>query len=531
MKKNNRDQTKIGKAKEDKTKEGKTEEGKAKEDKTEEGKAKEDKTEEGKAKEEIIFDSSMVRLSRKKNKKGEYIYFKNNEELKKEINNFGKQEGYSKNDFNYEITKEVEKFIGKRFDNIVFLAGAGTSVIMTENGDIDSKYGKTMKGIAKIIYDDLSGSKEPDSEDLYSLMDFAKVTHYKNLSIDSNDNKQKKDENNKNKDIKEKDENNKNKDIKVKDENNKNKDIKEKDENNKNKDIKEKEKFLEDFDLENFLSNVIRFEPYVNEDKESKGKYKNTKNKILEIIKENTQYPYDTNSDKEVLSNHIALLNILSNMVEAPNKLSVVTTNYDTFFEDAAAEANYTVFDGFKFLSKPEFDSDMFNWNLVKEVPNIKTRELEYNKRVFNLIKIHGSRNWERTEENKIVRVAKNESSDSDKTVMIFPSSEKYAQSYQEPYFDLFTKFQELLKRENTLLITAGFSFSDNHIFRMVKEAVINNKELALLVTDYDIEKIEKKNRNWKDLQSLKSAYPKVAFLKATLNKDLIRFLGGSSND
>ena len=485
MKKNNRDQTKIGKAKEDKTKEGKTEE----------GKAKEGKTEEGKAKEEIIFDSSMVRLSRKKNKKGEYIYFKNNEELKKEINNFGKQEGYSKNDFNYEITKEVEKFIGKRFDNIVFLAGAGTSVIMTENGDIDSKYGKTMKGIAKIIYDDLSGSKEPDSEDLYSLMDFAKVTHYKNLSIDSNDNKQ------------------------------------EKDENNKNKDIKEKEKFLEDFDLEDFLSNVIRFEPYVNEGKESKGKYKNTKNKILEIIKENTQYPYDTNSDKEVLSNHIALLNILSNMVEAPNKLSVVTTNYDTFFEDAAAEANYTVFDGFKFLSKPEFDSDMFNWNLVKEVPNIKTRELEYNKRVFNLIKIHGSRNWERTEENKIVRVAKNESSDSDKTVMIFPSSEKYAQSYQEPYFDLFTKFQELLKRENTLLITAGFSFSDNHIFRMVKEAVINNKELALLVTDYDIEKIEKKNRNWKDLQSLKSAYPKVAFLKATLNKDLIRFLGGSSND
>ena len=30
---------------------------------------------------------------------------------------------------------------------------------------------------------------------------------------------------------------------------------------------------------------------------------------------------------------------------------------------------------------------------------------------------------------------------------MIFPSSNKYMQSYQEPYFELFIKFQELLKR------------------------------------------------------------------------------------
>ena len=136
---------------------------------------------------------------------------------------------------------------------------------------------------------------------------------------------------------------------------------------------------------------------------------------------------------------------------------------------------------------------------------------------------------WKRSEEGEIIRVLNNEDVKAEDTVMIFPSSDKYALSYQEPYFDLFSKFQELLKRKNTLLITTGFSFSDNHIFRMISQAVKNNKELALLVTDFNID--QEDNKNWQELLSLVENYHQVVFLKATLNDDLVTYLGAQNDN
>ncbi|WP_278955858.1 SIR2 family protein [Lactobacillus apis] len=381
-------------------------------------------------------------------------------------------------EFESEIKKAVYRFINKNFDNIVFFAGAGASVVLEKSDNteknkdaksgIDSNYGKTVAMLAENINTKLN--EESDSKDIYSLKDLAKKAHYAGVITEKN-----------------------------------------------------QRSISDHFDLEDFLSCVIHFEPYIN-NKKKKEKYIATKKRVLEIIKENTSYSYDGKKFK-----HEGILNILTERIEAPSKLSVITTNYDTVFEDAAANQNYTVFDGFKFLAKPKFDSDMFNWNLVKEVSDIKTRELEYNKRVFNLIKLHGSLTWKRDEEGEIVRVLNGEKVEADDTVMIFPSSDKYAQSYQEPYFDLFTKFQELLKRKNTLLITAGFSFSDNHIFRMISQAVKNNKELALLVTDYDID--QPNNKNWQELLNLSKDYHQVAFLKATMNDNLGTYLGARNDN
>ena len=435
----------------------------------------------GTQKEEYYISAGIKLYKENKENKKSPTYFKNEEALRK-LEEPTSRKDYTETDFKREIKEEVTKFINKKFDNIVFLAGAGTSVVTTKSGEIVSKYGKTMKGIAEIVYDVLDNDKE-----CFNLIELAEKVRYKNEQVKDN-NEQVKDNNEQ-----------------VKDNNEQVKD--------------DKKLLLNKFNLEDFLSSVIHYESYV--DDIDKEKYTKTKHKILQTIKSNTIYKYDKKIHK-----HGALLNILTKKVEAPSKLSIVTTNYDTLFEEAAAEGNYTIFDGFKFLPEPQFDSDIFDWNLVKEVSDIKTRELEYNPKVFNLIKIHGSRTWKRVSESKIIRMTNGEKIPAEKTVMIFPSSEKYAQSYQEPYFDLFTKFQELLKRKNTLLVTAGFSFSDNHIFRMITQAVKNNKEFALLVTDIDIEQPE--NKNWQYLLDLVDDYHQVAFLKATMNQDLVGYLWGN---
>ncbi|MCZ3622322.1 SIR2 family protein [Lactobacillus mulieris] len=289
----------------------------------------------------------------------------------------------------------------------------------------------------------------------------------------------------------------------------------------KSKVTNKKNKLDESFNLEDFISKLQSYKQFV--DKNKKKKFENTIKKIYEVIIDKTKYSYNP----EVMK-HRQILDLLIKKVQSPNKLSVITTNYDTLFEEAAELDNYVVFDGFNFQYNSSFNSDMFNWNLVKEVPFMKTRELEYKKRVFNLLKIHGSLTWIKDGE-RILKSSKTEIiNDKNKSpVMIFPSSNKYALSYTEPYFSLLTKFQELLNLKNTLLITTGFSFADNHIAEMVIQAIKNNPSLTTLITDYDI---DKKEKNWKKLEGMRETNS-IYLLKATLNGDLTEYIGDYDAD
>ena len=272
-----------------------------------------------------------------------------------------------------------------------------------------------------------------------------------------------------------------------------------------------------EFNLEDFLSDLLAFEKYVSKD--DRLKYEESKNKIFDLIISNTSYDYDDSYLK-----HAVFINTVAHLVKTPSKLSIITTNYDTLIEDAADSIGFTVIDGFTFAHRPQFDSDMFEWNLVKDIENIKTRELEYKKNIINLLKLHGSLTWERNDN----RIYRKDKSDVKNPIMIFPSSNKYMQSYQEPYFELFVKFQELLKRPNTLLITAGFSFADNHISQMITQAITHNKSLAVLVSDHNI---DQKNKNWIQLRDLMDKNYQIAFLKATMNSDLTEYLGEYYDD
>lgn len=279
----------------------------------------------------------------------------------------------------------------------------------------------------------------------------------------------------------------------------------------------EESKINPKFNLEDFLSDLLSFEKYVAEG--DYPKYEVSKNKIFDLIISNTSYDYD-----ESYLKHSAFINTVSHLVKTPSKLSIVTTNYDTLIEDAADSIGFTVIDGFTFAHRPQFDSDMFEWNLVKDIENIKTRELEYKKNIINLLKLHGSLTWERSDKH----IFRKEKNNVKKPIMIFPSSNKYMQSYQEQYFELFIKFQELLKRPNTLLITTGFSFADNHISQMIIQAILHNKSLALLISDYNI---NQENENWIRLQELMQHNYQIAFLKATMNSDLVDYLGEYYDD
>lgn len=430
---------------------------------------------------ELYYVSNTISYGLENNEEEATFFYDSNGKLEYPSSQEEEKKVFTKNDFQRVISEKIRKIVyGEKYSNIVFLAGAGASV----THDLNPKYGKTVKMIANDVF-----LKLRDEDELYTLQELARQCRYKDGNI-----------------------------------------------------LDEGEfdttRLDDGFNLEDFLSTLFHYRPYVPDT--DKEKFNNSIKKILQLIKENTNYSYDSKK-----LNHGKLLNFLSSLsVKDGNKFSVITTNYDVLIEEAAADNNFVIFDGFNFTPRPKFDSNMFEWNLVKEVQNINTIEVEYKEKTFNLVKIHGSLTWEKQDDGTILRKEKDSIRDTDKMVMVFPSSDKFAQSYQEPYFELFTKFQDLIKRPNTLLISSGFSFADAHISKMVTQALKNNTSLKLLVTDFNIDpnreynekdgkfklidkSDSKYNQNWANLIDLMDEGYPITFLKATMNSDLVDFLSG----
>lgn len=432
---------------------------------------------------ELHYLSNTISYGIEKNKDGNSFFYDSNGKLEHPDSQEEQKKVFTKIDFQRMISGKIHRIVyGEKYSNIVFLAGAGASVTQ----DLNPNFGKTVKMIADDVF-----SKLDKSDGLYTLKELASQCRYKDGNI-----------------------------------------------LDKESEETETYKLADSFNLEDFLSTLFHYRPYVPDT--DKDKFNNSIKKILQLIKENTNYSYDSKELK-----HGKLLNFLSSISgKDGNKFSVITTNYDVLIEEAAAENNFVIFDGFNFTPIPKFDSSMFEWNLIKEVQNINTREVEYKDKIFNLLKIHGSLTWEKQDDGTILRKNKDSIIDTDKMVMVFPSSDKYAQSYQEPYFELFTKFQDLIKRPNTLLISSGFSFADVHISKMITQALKNNNSLKILVTDFNIdpnrewnkennsydvikESDSRYNYNWAELVHLMDQGYPISFLKATMNDNLVDYLNG----
>lgn len=424
---------------------------------------------------EVIFKSNQNAYS-----KNDGIFQKNGVEIKNGENPI------SETEFKQLIKSEVANFVHQSFDNVVILVGAGASVTNNKFEPDDNGRAKTGVTVAKIAENIL---KELEDEQytlgvkklpVFKLEEISKRSQYNFFEKGTTDNM-----------------------------------------TLTNEILTSERKLKREFNLEDLLSNLFAYKKFVKES--DKLKVNNTTDAILDIIKKATSYNYDEN-----VFMHRAFLNVVSKLTKSENKINIVTTNYDTLLEEAAESMKATVFDGFSFSQTPQFDNTMFDWNLVKDVSNIKTHELVYKQKVFNLLKIHGSLTWERSESGE--NIFRKRKGSVTVPIMVFPSSDKYAQSYEEPYFDLFAKFQELLKIPNTLFISTGFSFSDNHISKMILSAIKTNDGLAALITDFNISP-EEPNENWNELVKSMLDHYQVAFLRATMNDNLAEFLGAKPDD
>ena len=237
--------------------------------------------------------------------------------------------------------------------------------------------------------------------------------------------------------------------------------------------------------IEDFLSFTILFEKLNGEILNDKGE--SLRSKLEKKIAEACRLKLDKTN-----KHHQDFIRKLTARKPSDPRVQLYTTNYDTLFEQAAQRMNYTLIDGFSFSYPRIFNGTNFDHDIVyREHTRIKQEE-SFVPNVIQLFKLHGSIDWEKVGD----KIYQKESTE--QPCIIYPASEKYESSYEQPYFEMMSHLQKTLRKEGTLLIVAGFGFQDKHIQNVIKEAVYQNPNFHLLIVCYGMKKFEEEGQEEK---------------------------------
>ena len=253
--------------------------------------------------------------------------------------------------------------------------------------------------------------------------------------------------------------------------------------------LKEKcQSIIESKNIEEFLSFTILYEKLNGVIKDEKGK--SLRCKLEKKIADACRLTLDENN-----RHHQDFIRNLTARKPTEPRVQLYTTNYDTLFEQAAQRMNFTIIDGFSFSYPRIFNGINFDHDVVyRERTRIKNEE-SFVPNVIQLFKLHGSIDWEKNGD----KIFQKETTEH--PCIIYPASEKYESSYEQPYFEMMAHLQSTLRKEGTLLIVAGFGFQDKHIQNVIKEAVLQNPNFHLLVVCYGMKNFAKNGEDakWDD--------------------------------
>jgi hypothetical protein len=139
--------------------------------------------------------------------------------------------------------------------------------------------------------------------------------------------------------------------------------------------------------------------------------------------------------------------------------VELFTTNYDVLIERSLERQRVPMFDGFVGGYLPFFHSE-----------SIDDSQLLPPAEWVRVWKLHGSVNWEICDRYADVRIIKGDYPGSGQTIL--PSYLKYHESRKMPYTAIIDRFSKTLNQDNSLLITCGYSFGDQHLNSIIYTAL-----------------------------------------------------------
>ena len=267
-------------------------------------------------------------------------------------------------------------------------------------------------------------------------------------------------------------------------------------------------------DLEALLSEA---EINLKSSKELPTWFKDFKLEIEKMIKRECSFNL-TDTDFET---HLTLLQKLTQRKVSKSRLKIYNLNYDLSFEQAAQKGGFTIIDGFSFTQPRLFNGRYYDYDIVRRENSRLSAEENYVDKVFHLYKPHGSVNWAKKDTDIIQR----DKEEDFHAVMIYPNATKFEHSYEQPFFEVMSRFQiELRKTSSSTLIISGFSLADKHIMTMIKEAIRQNSSLNVIIVNRSVQYASEssKDKEWSFYRELSKISPHVT-LVAEGFKDFVK--------
>lgn len=165
-------------------------------------------------------------------------------------------------------------------------------------------------------------------------------------------------------------------------------------------------------------------------------------------------------------------------------RTKVFTTNYDLLLERALDQLGVHYFDGFLGTVERTLRTESYHYDLYYPGETTEGRVSRVD-RVLHLYKMHGSINWRRRDtaalDVNISHAAPAESEYGD--VMIYPSPLKVTEMNGYPYSEMFRHFSANIHQPQSALLTIGYAFQDDHINRLIYQALSVPSFVLIIVT------------------------------------------------
>ena len=226
----------------------------------------------------------------------------------------------------------------------------------------------------------------------------------------------------------------------------------------------------------------------------------------------------------EELESHIKLLQRTIG-ARQPGQPSpwVFTTNYDLAVEWSAESVGVHVHTGFLGIHNRAFSPQSFDLGFQN---TLASGEARFGSNDVYLAKLHGSLTWRRHDQMDYRELSATEAwaglepvlagrQDPDDTILVFPRAAKYMQTVGYLSGELFRRFSDFLSRPQSCLLIYGYSFSDEHLNRLIKSALLNpTLQIVAFLPEFsgkDDGKLDRLNNSVKSLFRLAS--PRMTFV------------------
>lgn len=205
-------------------------------------------------------------------------------------------------------------------------------------------------------------------------------------------------------------------------------------------------------------------------------------------------------------------------------RANIFTANYDLAFEYAFDKLGVHYIDGFSGFHKRFFKPETFDYDIFYpgSTTSGKVQRIE---KVVRYYKLHGSLSWVNSEsrdatnlygiEEKSLELI--ESSDKKGEIIIYPSAVKKSYTLDLPYSELFRQFASTITQSQSVLVTVGYSFGDDHFNDIIYQA-LSNPTFTLIVVDFQGTRNEYIN-NLKELND-----PRIIILEGEFFGDFLTF-------